>query len=66
MTDTDQWAEEQDRAAQTEQMKGIVDERVRAEITRPLRSLDDGNDEEVKRTKAWRYHWLRFRRRVMK
>ena len=26
-----------------------MDERVRAEITRPLRSLEDGNDEEVKR-----------------
>ena len=36
-TDTDQLAEEQDRAAQKEQMEGIVDERVRAEITRPLR-----------------------------
>ena len=30
-------------------MEGIVDERVRAEITRPLRSLEDDNDEEVKR-----------------
>ena len=48
-TDTDQLAEEQDRAAQNEQMEGIVDERVRAEITRPLRSLEDDNDEEVKR-----------------
>ena len=48
-TDTDQLAEEQDRAAQNEQMEGIVDERVRAEITSPLRSLEDGNDEEVKR-----------------
>ena len=38
-TDIDQLAEEQDRAAQNEQMEGIVDERVRAEITRPLRSL---------------------------
>ena len=35
-TDTDQLAEEQDRAAQNDQMEGIVDERVRAEITRPL------------------------------
>ena len=42
-------AEEQDRAAQNEQMEGIVDERVRAEITRPLRSFEDDNDEEVKR-----------------
>ena len=48
-TDTDQLAEEQDRAAQNEQMEGIVDERVRAEITRPLQSLEDDNDEEVKR-----------------
>ena len=36
-TDTDQLAEEQDRAAQSEQMEGIVDVWVRAEITRPLR-----------------------------
>ena len=48
-TDTDQLAEEQDRAAQNEQMEGIVDERVRAEITRPLRTIEDDNDEEVKR-----------------
>ena len=48
-TDTDQLAEEQDRAAQNEQMEGIVDERVRAEITRPLRSFEDDNDEEVNR-----------------
>ena len=48
-TDTDQLAEEQDRAAQSEQMEGIVDERVRAEITRPLRSIEDDNDVEVKR-----------------
>ena len=48
-TDTDQLAEEQDRAAQNEQMEGIVDERVRAEITRPLRSIQDDNDVEVKR-----------------
>ena len=48
-TDTDQLAEEQDRAAQSEQMEGIVDERVRAEITRPLRSIEDNNDVEVKR-----------------
>ena len=34
-TDTDQLAEEQNRAAQNEHMDGIVDERVRAEITRP-------------------------------
>ena len=50
-TDKDQLAEEQDRAAQNEQMEGIVNERVRAEITRPLRSLEDNNDEEVKRRK---------------
>ena len=48
-TDTDQLAEEQDRAVQSEQMEGIVDERVRAEITRPLRSTEDDNDVEVKR-----------------
>ena len=30
-------------------MEGIVDERVKAEITRPLRSLEEENDEEVKR-----------------
>ena len=47
--DTDQFAEEQERAAQSEQMEGIVDERVRAEITRPLRSIEDDNDVEVKR-----------------
>ena len=45
-TDTDQLAEEH---AQNEQMVGIVDERVRAEITRPLRSIEDDNDVEVKR-----------------
>ena len=48
-TDTHLLAEEQDRAAQNEQMEGVVDEKVRAEITRPLRSLEDDNDEEVKR-----------------
>ena len=48
-TDTDQLAEEQDRAAQNEQMEGIVDEKVRAEIRRPLRSIEDDNDVEVKR-----------------
>ena len=48
-TDTDQLAEEQDRAAQNEQMEGIVDERVRAEITRTLRSIEDDTDVEVKR-----------------
>ena len=47
--DTDQLVEEQDRAAQNEQMEGIVDERVRAEITGPLRSIEDDNDVEVKR-----------------
>ena len=30
-------------------MEGIVDERVRAEITRPLRSIEDDNYVEVKR-----------------
>ena len=48
-TDTDQFAEEQDRAAQNEQIEGIEDERFRAEITRPLRSIEDDNDVEVKR-----------------
>ena len=48
-TDTAQLAEEQDRAAQNEQMVGIVDEWVRAEITRPLRTIEDDNDEEVNR-----------------
>ena len=48
-TDTDQLAEEQDQPAQNEQIEGIVDERVRAEITRPLRSIEDDNDVEVKR-----------------
>ena len=48
-TDTDQLAEKQDRTAQNEQMEGIVDERVRAEITRPLRSIEDDNDVEVNR-----------------
>ena len=48
-SDTDQLAEEQDRAAQNEQMEGIVDERVREEITRPLRSIENDNDVEVKR-----------------
>ena len=46
---TDQLAEEQDRAAQNQQMEGIADEWVRAEITRPLRSIEDDNDVEVKR-----------------
>ena len=48
-TDTDQLTEEQDRAAHNEQMEGIVDERVRAEMSRPLRSIEDDNDVEVKR-----------------
>ena len=48
-TDADQLAEEQDRAAQNEQVEGIVDERVRAEIMRPLRSIEDDNDVSVKR-----------------
>ena len=30
-------------------MEGIVDERVKAEITRPLRPIEDDNDVEVKR-----------------
>ena len=64
-TDADQLAEEQDRAAQNEQMEGIVNERVREEITRPLQSLEDDNDEEV-RDEGLENHWPRFRRRVMK
>ena len=48
-TDTDQLAEEQDQPAQNEQIEGIEDERVRAEITRPLPSIEDDNDVEVKR-----------------
>ena len=35
-TDTDHLAEEQDRAAQREQMEGLVDDRAGAEITRPF------------------------------
>ena len=64
-TDTDQLAEEQDRAAQNEQMEGIVDERVRAEITRPLRSLEDDKDEEVKKRRLGE-PLATIRRRVMK
>ena len=48
-TDTDQLAEEQDRAAQREQMEGLVDSRARAEVTRPFRSLEDDSDKDVKR-----------------
>ena len=48
-TDTDQLAEEQDRAALREQMEGIVDDRARKEITRPFRSVEDDNDKDVKR-----------------
>ena len=48
-TDTDQVVEEQDRAAQNEQMEGIVDERVKEEIMRPFRSIEDDDDVEVKR-----------------
>ena len=48
-TDTDQLTEEQDRAAQREQMEGIVDDRAGAEITRPIRSIEDDNDMGVKR-----------------
>ena len=62
--DTDQLTEEQDRAAQSGQMEGIVDERVRAEITRPLRSIEDGTDAEVKRDSGLENHWLRSLRPV--
>ena len=48
-TNTDQLAEEQDQTAQSEQKESIVDEMVRAEITRPPRSIEDDNDVEVKR-----------------
>ena len=48
-TDTDQLAEEQHRAAQREHAEGLVDDRARAEITRPFRSLEDDNDKDVKR-----------------
>ena len=30
-------------------MEGIVDDRAKAEITRPFRSLEDDNDKDVKR-----------------
>ena len=33
---------------QREQMEGIVDDRARAEITRPSRSVGDDNDKDVK------------------
>ena len=32
-----------------EQIEGIVDDRDRAEISRPFRSLEDDNDKDVKR-----------------
>ena len=48
-TDTDQFAEEQDRAAQKEQVEGIVNERAEAEITKPCQAPEDENDKDVKR-----------------
>ena len=30
-------------------MEGLVDDRARAEVTRPFRSLEDDNDKDVKR-----------------
>ena len=48
-TDTDQLAKEQDRAAQGEQVEGIVGDRARAEITRPFRSFEVDKDMDVKR-----------------
>ena len=48
-TDTDPLAEEQDRAAQREQMEGLVNDRATAEITKPFRSIEDDNDKDVKR-----------------
>ena len=46
--DADHLAEEPDRAAQRKQMEGLVDDRARAEVTRPSRSLEDDNDKDVK------------------
>ena len=43
-TDTNQLSDEQDRAAQREQMEGLLDDRAR-----PFRSLEDDNDKDVKR-----------------
>ena len=48
-TDTDQLAEEQDRAAHREQMEGLVYDRAKRAATRPFRSLQDDNDKHVKR-----------------
>ena len=45
----DRLAEEQNRVAQREQMEGLVDDRARAEVTRPLRSIEDDNDKDLKR-----------------
>ena len=48
-TDTDQLAEERDRAAQREQVEGVVDDTARAKITKPFRSIEDDNDMVVGR-----------------
>ena len=37
------------REREREQMEGLVDDRARAEVTRPFRSLEDDNDKDVKR-----------------
>ena len=47
-TDTDQLAEEQDRAPQREHMEGIADDRAGADMTGPFRSTEDDNDMDVK------------------
>ena len=36
------------RETEREQMEGLVDDRARAEVTRPFRSLEDDNDKDVK------------------
>ena len=48
-TDTEGLDEEQDRAAQREQMEEIVNERAKAKITRSSQAPEDENDQEVKR-----------------
>ena len=47
VTDADQLAE--DRVAQRGQMEGLVDEKAKAEVTRPFRSFEDDNNKDVKR-----------------
>ena len=43
------WQKSRTELHRMSKMEGIVDEGARAEITRPLRSLEEDNDEEVKR-----------------